>query len=327
MSALFKFAILFLLPAVVIAGFSSQKNCAKDPFQDPKKDPCNRLTYIASNELTTVAVVVYLGVGFSHIFSTWKWGAKWMSSMTFGIFTFVVGFIFRYVLHAHPDSKGAYIVEYLFIVLSPCLFIAAEYVLLGRLALDLNAEQHLLIPPRRITPIFVASDIVTFLIQAAGGITAISTDNTNTINLGSNIFLGGLILQLISFVVFVVIYLRLVFLVHRHNPYTWTRDADKPWFSDWRTLACAFIISCIGILVRSMFRTVELAEGFKSNLATSEPLFYGLDTLPLFITVSVYVPFWPGRFIGREDTSSTHMMMDNVGKDAVKAPESGALLG
>ena len=32
-------------------------------------------------------------------------------------------------------------------------------------------------------------------------------------------------------------------------------------------------------------------------MSRSEGLFYGLDTLPLFIATSVYVPFWPGRFI------------------------------
>ena len=98
---------------------------------------------------------------------------------------YVIGFIFRFVLHNHPDSKGAYIVEYLFVVLSvcrrrmcihfqiltllsqPCAFIAAEYVLLGRLALDLNAAQHLRISPRKVTPFFVASDVTTFLIQVS----------------------------------------------------------------------------------------------------------------------------------------------------------------
>lgn len=48
-----------------------------------------------------------------------------------------------------------------------------------------------------------------------------------------------------------------------------------------------------------MFRVIELSQGFKGPLATNEGIFYGLDTLPLFIAVSVYVPFWPGRFIPR----------------------------
>lgn len=97
-------------------------------------------------------------------------------------------------------------------------------------------------------------------------------------------------------------YIRFLYLVRRHSPEVWTRDRhSRMWYSDWRALACAFLLSCAGILVRSVFRVVELSEGFKGALATSEGAFYGLDTLPLFVAVSAYVPFWPGRFIGRQD--------------------------
>lgn len=51
--------------------------------------------------------------------------------------------------------------------------------------------------------------------------------------------------------------------------------------------------------IRSVYRCIELSQGFEGHLATIEACFYGLDTLPLFIAVSVYVPFWPGRFIPR----------------------------
>ena len=64
-----------------------------------------------------------------------------------------------------PESKGLYIVEYLFVVLSPCAFIAANYVLLGRLARHVDCSKYLLVPAKRITIIFIASDISTFLIQ------------------------------------------------------------------------------------------------------------------------------------------------------------------
>ena len=71
----------------------------------------------------------------------------------------------RFGLHQHPESTGIYIIEYLFVTLSPCGFIAAEYVLLGRLARWLDASTHILIPPQRITLVFVLSDVTTFLIQ------------------------------------------------------------------------------------------------------------------------------------------------------------------
>ena len=71
-------------------------------------------------------------------------------------------------MHMHPESSGIYIVEYLFVTLSPCGFIAAEYVLLGRIARWLKANSHMLIPPQKITLVFVMSDVTTFLIQVRG---------------------------------------------------------------------------------------------------------------------------------------------------------------
>lgn len=49
--------------------------------------------------------------------------------------------------------------------------------------------------------------------------------------------------------------------------------------------------------IRSIYRTIELSEGYLGHLATTEAFFYGLDTLPLFIAIAIYVPFWPGRYV------------------------------
>lgn len=58
----------------------------------------------------------------------------------------------------------------------------------------------------------------------------------------------------------------------------------------------------MGIQIRSVYRTIELSQGFGGHLATVEGLFYGLDTLPLFLAFAIYVPFWPGRFIPPQET-------------------------
>ncbi|KAK0468253.1 uncharacterized protein EV420DRAFT_1473961 [Desarmillaria tabescens] len=82
-----------------------------DPHGNPAYDPNNLLGYIASNVLTGIA---------------------------FSIGT-------RFGLHAHPDSKGIFIVGYLIIMLSLCAFIAADYVLPGRLSRYLGATEHMLV--------------------------------------------------------------------------------------------------------------------------------------------------------------------------------------
>lgn len=49
--------------------------------------------------------------------------------------------------------------------------------------------------------------------------------------------------------------------------------------------------------IRCVYRVIELSQGYRGHLATTEAFFYGLDSLPLFIAVAVYTPFWPGRMI------------------------------
>lgn len=87
--------------------------------------------------------------------------------MVLTFLAFATGLGLRFGLHAQPESKGIYIAEYLFVVLSPCGFIAANYVLLGRLSRWMKGDKHLWISPTRITLVFVMSDVVTFLIQVS----------------------------------------------------------------------------------------------------------------------------------------------------------------
>jgi hypothetical protein len=70
----------------------------------------------------------------------------------------------------------------------------------------------------------------------------------------------------------------------------------------YNTISSPFTFTC---QVRSIYRTVELSEGFAGHLATVEAYFYGLDTLPLFIAIAIFLPFWPGRFISKDSATST----------------------
>lgn len=156
------------------------------------------------------------------------------------------------------------------------------------------------------------------------------------INEITQIVLAGLLLQLLSFLLFTLIYLRFIYRVKTLRPEVWRRDAvsNALWYRDWRALAFALFVSCVGNLVslvdviirvswlilipsfkvRSLFRVIELSQGFKGPLATTrnKSIFYGLDTLPLFIAVSAFFPFWPERFIPHSNTiRKTNTPRDN----------------
>ena len=199
------FASLLCLLDITVpsAAKSPQLPCAADPFADPKTDPCNPLKYIASNALTSVAFGGCSDSNFSSrvthpqlilglviataLVQTWymfRIDGRFMSSMVIGEYSewhlailhslyntlvaFAIGIATRFGLHSTPDAGEAiYIVEYPFVVLSPCAFIVADYVLLGRMSRHLDCAKYLMIPARRVTIIFILSYIATFLIQVS----------------------------------------------------------------------------------------------------------------------------------------------------------------
>ncbi|KAG1815470.1 RTA1-domain-containing protein [Suillus subaureus] len=298
------FLLTLLLTSVTSTrAASNSTQYPSDPYLDPRNDPCNALGYIANNALTAIAFGLVLLVALVQTYQIIYKGGKWMLPMVLGEYStsqshafYVIGFGFRFAQHYNPDSLGIYIAEYLMIVLSPCFFVATNYVLLGRLAREIDCVRRVLVPVRRLTLIFVLSDVTTFVIQAAGASITTSSVYSSALT-GLHIFLAGLVLQLASLCLFCVIYARFLYKVHAEEPAIWMRDSKQHWNNDWRTLATAAAISCICILIRSGYRVAEIAQGFHGALASSEEAFYLGDTLPLFVAIVIYVPFWPGRFI------------------------------
>ncbi|EKM59872.1 uncharacterized protein PHACADRAFT_250650 [Phanerochaete carnosa HHB-10118-sp] len=290
--------LLFAFSSLAVARQIPANASDINPFTDPKDDPFNPLGYITSNGLTAMAVAITLAIALPQTWFTWRIGGRFMLAMVIAEYTYTLGIAFRFGLHTNPDSNAFYILYYLFVTLSPCGFIAAEYVLLGRMARWLGANNHVLIPPRRITLVFVCSDVATFLTQAAGGsISASAHTNPSKAQAGSRVFLVGLVLQLVSFAIFMCVYTRFIYRVRKYQPEVWTRDRGMKWYKDWRALASAMWLSCVGILIRSVYRTIELSEGFDGFLTRTEVYFFALDFVPLVLALVCYIPFWPGRFI------------------------------
>ncbi|KDN37603.1 hypothetical protein RSAG8_10008, partial [Rhizoctonia solani AG-8 WAC10335] len=65
----------------------------------------------------------------------------------------------------------------------------------------------------------------------------------------------------------------------------------------WLALVIAMTISCIAIIIRSIFRTFENAQGRDSVLATREGYFYVLDCFVLWISITVFIVTWPPRYL------------------------------
>ncbi|KAG8790988.1 hypothetical protein FRC12_010424 [Ceratobasidium sp. 428] len=212
-----------------------------------------------------------------------------------------------------PHTLNKFIAMHSAIVLSPCGFIATVYMLLGRLARHLHADDLLLLRPNIITKVYVTSDIrrsfflntsislanilsqVTLLMQATGGGMGAANSQT-TRDLGAKVFLAGFIAQCVSFVSYLVVF---ALFVHRMRSWRAPQYDSRPngQFLHWTTLMWAIAICCAMITIRTAYRTVEAAQGLEGYLAIHEPYFYALDCIPLWTGIMAFVVVWPPKYL------------------------------
>lgn len=206
----------------------------------------------------------------------------------------------RSIVSARGSSRGA---ETDSLFLTSYLLDPADMIL-GRLAAAMGDEAShcLLLPAARIAKFFVWSDVITFCIQAAGG--GLSSGGTESMsklgskvgsipmarkvdavalttgsNLRAQVSIAGLAIQLASFVFFTVTLIVFGFRVYRRTIYSnvsvpfrwaeygfWRTDTVH----DWRPLYWILLATCVGILVRSVFRLIEFSEGYYGYLAIHE---------------------------------------------------------
>ncbi|KAJ6620143.1 RTA1 like protein-domain-containing protein [Mycena sp. CBHHK59/15] len=261
-----------------------------------------------------IALALFGFSGIIHWINFFVVGKRpFLLSLTLGMTAMALGFVLRMVFAKSPYSQGLYIIMEMLILLSPCAFLATDYMLLARLSSTFDVEvqdECLLVRASRIVNFFVWSDCLTFFLQASGGGLQ-ATKNSSTANIGNKIVMVGLVLQLVSFAFFTVVLMTFGWRMRNLFPTTWRSKHVQPLklfsrqpIADWRILYFTILTTCIGILTRSAFRIAEFAGGYNGFIATHEGYFYLLDSLPLWVAMSLYCIVWPTRALHPHPTSS-----------------------
>lgn len=144
--------------------------------------------------------------------------------------------------------------------------------------------------------IFCTCDIVSLVIQAiGGGMASAEADkvNGNTAT-GTNIMVAGIIFQLVSITIFVVCAVDFVIRTMRHKLLQSLTGSIVP-------LLGAMIFSVLCIYVRSIYRTIELLQGWRGYLITHEEYFVALDGAMMVAAVVVFNVVHPGWLLPDQD--------------------------
>ncbi|KAI1106915.1 RTA1-domain-containing protein [Jackrogersella minutella] len=283
----------------------------------------NNISFYAYDPSKAVALVCCILFGVGLIWSlfmtirkrSWVWTVQLLA-----ILMEVVGYAFRLVSANNPTSLNPYAIQFCVIILAPVLMAGAIYVVFGRIVFHVVPAQErttrlLWIPPRWVTPIFVAFDIIALFVQLIGAVSVSGTratdkDAANKLKIGKDVALAGLGIQMAAFGLFTIIAARFHFTSQRFvQSLNWRleeTDGGRAVFvkgssqkinPNWRRLLYAVNVSCILILIRSVFRVVEFAQGSDGSVMKQEFYMYVFDTLPVFLVVCSFCFFFPGSYL------------------------------
>jgi hypothetical protein len=120
---------------------------------------------------------------------------------------------------------------------------------------------------------------------------------------GSNVTIGGLVIQLLFFGFFVVVTTVFHFRISRHPTTKSQTDLgitrSQGWKQrNWFTILVGLYIVSVLILVRSVFRLVEYREGYSGYIMTHEVFMYIFDGLLMWIAMIVMNIYHPAEILG-----------------------------
>ncbi|KAL6867109.1 RTA1 like domain-containing protein [Trichoderma novae-zelandiae] len=232
-----------------------------------------------------------------------------------------------FVLHAlgaHDQQNEVFATVWqILFLLSPLWVNAFVYMTFARMV------HFFLLPDRRVafvkashvSKLFVWADVLSFIVQAAGGIMVTPGVSPSTQELGMHIYEGGIGLQ----EAFILCFLALMIAFHvrirkqgrvrmqtvsreevtlNANGAEYRQDTEEPKGALWLLYALYAVLAFI--TMRIIFRLVEFTGG-RDPLANPVPYheyyFYALDAFPMMAALLILAVVHPGRFIRGPNSS------------------------
>jgi len=214
----------------------------------------------------------------------------------------LVGWAARTYSHFHPDKLIPYLIQTVATINAPTPLIAAYFIILAEIIRRLGPCYSRL-RPRTYSIVFLTTDLVALTVQGVGGvIAATAAGNNKNPAIGGRIMLGGIIFQMIAIAMYLVPAIEFIFRYLRDKPFQ-RSDNDPPtghYLLDkkMKMMLSGAAFSFLAIYVRSVYRTIELTDGWNGRIITTEAYFNIMDGVMIILVMYCLNVFHPGPLLG-----------------------------
>ncbi|UPK90651.1 hypothetical protein LCI18_001586 [Fusarium solani-melongenae] len=240
--------------------------------------------YDPSMAAAVIFIILFIAITGLHVYQLIVTKTWFFTCFVIGGFMQIIGYIGRAVSSTEsPDwTVKPYVVQTLLLLISPALFAASIYMILGRIIVVTDGESCS--PIRRVwlTKLFVFGDVLSFVLQGAGG-AMMASGTLDDLHNGERIVIIGFIVQLVFFSLFAVT--AGLFHVRFSGALSTKALASAiPWQ---RYLLVLYIAAGL-IMIRSLFRLIEYAQGNAGYLISHEAYLYIFDSVLMFLTMALF---------------------------------------
>ncbi|KAL4243401.1 RTA-like protein [Abortiporus biennis] len=214
----------------------------------------------------------------------------------------IIGWAGRFWSSVSPLLDDPFTMQIVCTIIAPTPFLAAVFIIFARITERLGV-QYSRLPPRWYSRFFLTCDIISLVVQAAGGGIASSASDTSGSNLGGNIMLGGIVFQLISLIIFIFCASETLYRFWKDAPVRRLDNDDRTMVTKpklehkLRLLIEALALITVLIFIRSIYRTIELADGWNGRIIGTQVYFNVLDGGMVAAAMLILNIFHPGMLL------------------------------
>ncbi|KAH9945094.1 RTA1-domain-containing protein [Epithele typhae] len=208
-----------------------------------------------------------------------------------------------------PLVQNPFLIQIVCTIVSATPLVGALFISFGRLVVPAG-EQYSRLSPRLYGRIFLTVDFIALVVQSAGGGLAATAESASGSKLGSNIMLAGIVFQLIFLVMFAVLAMEYFWRLWKDVPIrparlqTTSSDSTQyesspqgPMEKPLKQLAEAICLMTILLLIRAVYRTIELADGWDGKVIQTEIYFDIFDGAMITLAMYTLSLAHPGRLL------------------------------
>ncbi|KAK7185936.1 hypothetical protein DPSP01_009913 [Paraphaeosphaeria sporulosa] len=223
-------------------------------------------------------------------YRTWTY----MIALCLGCLAEAAGYYGRVMMHDNPYDDIGFQIQICLLIISPAFVSAGIYLTLKHFTLTFGASWSRL-RPAWYTYIFITGDLISLVLQGAGGGLAATADNgSSTQDLGTNLMIAGVIFQVVILSVFGYLLTEYTLRTYRRRDKLSVAATEILRSTKFRLFVAGVMVAYLAIFTRCVYRIPELTGGWGSELMRNEPEFIALEGVMITLAVFTLTLFHPG---------------------------------